>query len=97
MKYFVKMAHRISDAFYHKLRDYLLNGRGLGSGASPSVWLSIGICLLTPLTSLAPFAISFVDPWEDISEAQNADSFVDDTLNGCDDDAHLEMAIPLLH
>jgi hypothetical protein len=33
--------------------------------------------------------MSFVDPWEDIHEEQNADPFVDDTSNGCND-AHLE-------
>jgi hypothetical protein len=28
---------------------------------------------------MAPLAMSFVDPWEDISEEWNADSFVDNT------------------
>ncbi len=40
-------------------------------------------------SALAPLAMSFVDPWEDIHEEQNADPFVDDTSNGCND-AHLE-------
>jgi hypothetical protein len=30
-----------------------------------------------------------MDPWEDIHEEQNANSFVDDTLNGCNDE-HLD-------
>jgi hypothetical protein len=79
MKYFIKMAHGISDSFYHVLRDYLLYGTGQGSGASPLVWLSLVVILLTALTVLAPLAMSFIDPWEDIHEEQNADSFVDDT------------------
>jgi hypothetical protein len=66
---------------------------GQGSGASPSVWLSLVVILLTALTVLAPLAMSFVDPWEDIHEEQNADSFLDDTLNGCND-AHLDEPMP---
>jgi hypothetical protein len=34
------------------------------------------IVLLTSLTILAPLAMSFADPWEDIFEERNADSFV---------------------
>jgi hypothetical protein len=93
MKYFIKMAHGISDSFYCVLQDYLLYGTGQGSGASPSVWLSLVVILLTALTVLAPLAMSFVDPWEDIHEEQNADSFVDDTSYGCND-AHLEEPMP---
>jgi hypothetical protein len=37
--------------------------------------------------------MSLVDPWEDIHEEQNADSFVDDTSNGCND-AHLDEPMP---
>jgi hypothetical protein len=37
--------------------------------------------------------MSFIDPWEDIHEEQNADSFVDDTSNRCND-AHLEEPMP---
>jgi hypothetical protein len=62
------------------------------SGASPSVWLSLVVTLLTALTILAPLAMSFVDPWEDIFEERNADCFVDDTSNGCNN-GHLEEAM----
>jgi hypothetical protein len=89
MKYFIKTAHGISDSFYHVVQDYLLYGTGQGSGASPLVWLSLVVILLTALMVLAPLAMSFVDPWEDIHEERNADSFVDDTSNGCND-AHLD-------
>jgi hypothetical protein len=37
--------------------------------------------------------VSFADPWGDIFEERNADLFVDDTSNGCND-AHLEMTMP---
>jgi hypothetical protein len=37
--------------------------------------------------------MSFIDPWEDIHEERNADSFVDDTLNGYND-AHLDKPMP---
>jgi hypothetical protein len=81
MKYFVKTAHGISEEFYHVLRDYLLYGRGQGSRASPWVWLSIGVCLLTALTPvLAPIAMTFIDPQEDIFVMQNANSFVDEHI-----------------
>jgi hypothetical protein len=48
--------------------------------------------MLTTLTILAPLSKSFADPWGDIFEERNADSFVDDTLNGCND-THLDMAM----
>jgi hypothetical protein len=93
MKYFIKMAHGISDSFYCMLQDYLLYETGQGSGASPSVWLSLVVILLTALTVLAPLAMSFIDLWEDIHEEQNADSVVNDTSNGCKD-ALLEEPMP---
>jgi hypothetical protein len=51
-----------------------------------------GVVMLTTLTILAPLSKSFADPWGDIFEERNADSFVDDTSNECND-AHLEMAM----
>jgi hypothetical protein len=92
MKYFMKMAHGILNEFYRVLRDFLLYGTGQGSGASPSVWLSLVVVMLTTLTILAPLSISFADPWGDIFEDRNADSIVDDMLKG-GNDAHLEIAM----
>jgi hypothetical protein len=37
--------------------------------------------------------MSFADPWGNIFEERNVDSFVDDTSIGCND-AHLETAMP---
>jgi hypothetical protein len=68
MKYFIKTAHGISEAFYRVLQDYLLYGTGQGRGASPLVWLSIVVVVLTALTMLALIAILFIDPWGDIFE-----------------------------
>jgi hypothetical protein len=93
MKYFVKTAHGISSEFYRVLCNYLLYGTGQGSGASPSIWLSLVIVLLNSLMILALLAMSFADPWEDIFEECNADSFVDDTSNGCNDGLQ-EEAMP---
>jgi hypothetical protein len=39
---------------------------GQGSGASPSVWLSIVVVLLAALMALALVAMSFTDPWHDV-------------------------------
>ncbi len=93
MMYFIKTANGISEEFYSVFRDYLLYGTSQGSRANPLVWLSIVMCFLTALTVLAPIALTFIDPWGDIFEMQNADPFVDDTSNGCND-AHLDSAIP---
>jgi hypothetical protein len=51
------------------------------------------IVLLFLLTIMAPLAMSFVNPWGDILEEWNADSFVDDTSNRCND-SHLDKAMP---
>jgi hypothetical protein len=37
--------------------------------------------------------VACIDPWVDIFEMQNADSFVDNTSNGCNG-AHLDSAMP---
>ena len=66
MKYFVKMAHGLSEAFYKVTPSFLLLGMGQGSGASPAIWLTIVICLLSALTAMAPITMTFMDPWQDI-------------------------------
>jgi len=85
MKYFVKMAHGISEAFYKSLRDLILFGTGQGSGASPAVWLSLVVCLLLALSVLAPWSMIFADPWEDLFDERNANSYIDDTTIGVND------------
>ena len=90
MKYYVKTAHGISTDFYRAVKNFLLFGTGQGSGASPSVWLTLVICLLFALTALATVAMTFVDPWQDFCDERNADAFVDDSANGVSD-AHLDV------
>ena len=95
MKYYVKIAHGILERFYQALHSYLLFGTGQGSGMSPSVWLTLVICLLLALSAMAPIAMKFVDPWNDISNERNADSYVDDTAVGVSDAIQDEpMSIP---
>jgi hypothetical protein len=62
MKYFIKTAHGISEGFYKATPSYLLFGMGQGSGASPAIWLTIVICLLSVLMAMAPLAMAFMDP-----------------------------------
>ena len=88
MKYFVKTAHGISEAFYKVTPSFLLFGMGQGSGASPAIWLTIVICLLSASTAMAPITMTFLDPWQDVFGEQNADSYIDDTSLGCND-AHM--------
>jgi hypothetical protein len=66
MKYYVKTAHGISYAFYRAVKEFLLFGTGQGSGASPSVWLTLVVCLLFALTALATVAMAFADPWQEL-------------------------------
>jgi hypothetical protein len=90
MKYFVKTAHGISEAFYRSVKEFLLFGTGQGSGASPAVWLTLVVCLLSALSAIATVAMAFTDPWQDIFDKRNADAFVDDSANGVSD-AHQEV------
>ena len=83
MQYFVKMAHGLLDAFYKVTHLFLLFGMGQGSGASPAIWLTIVICLLLALTAMAPIAMTFMDPWGNIFDERNADSYVDDMSHTC--------------
>lgn len=89
MQYNVKTAHGLSKQFYRVTRQFLLFATGQGSGASPAIWLTIITCLLSALRVLAPLTMSFMDPWQEIFDKRNADSYVDDTSSGCND-AHLD-------
>jgi hypothetical protein len=63
MMYFINTAHGISEAFYKVTKQYLLFGTGQGSGASPVIWLTIVVYLLSALMAMAPMAMQFTDPW----------------------------------
>jgi hypothetical protein len=60
------------------LKSFLLFGTGQDSGASPSVWLTLVICLLCALFCSRHHCYY-------LSDEQNADAFVDDTANGVSD------------
>jgi hypothetical protein len=89
MQYHVKTAHGLSEQFYKVTKQFLLFGTGQGSGASPAIWLTIITCLLSALTALAPLTMTFIDPWQELFDDCNANSYVDDTSSGCND-AHLD-------
>jgi hypothetical protein len=74
MVYFIKMMHGISDASYWSSWLYQLFGTGQGSGGSLLISLSIVVVLLQTLSSMAPIAMSFADPWGNIVDVRNADS-----------------------
>ncbi len=93
MVYFIKTMHDISDASYQSSWLYQLFCTRQGSGRSPLIWLLIIVVLLQTLSSsMAPMAMSFADPWGDIVDIRNADSYVADTLTGITD---ATMADPL--
>jgi hypothetical protein len=93
MKYFVKMKHGILDDYYRSSRTNHLHGMGQGSGASPAVWLSLAVILLTAPMALAPMSMIFIDPWHNIFDECNADAYVDDTATGVND-AYLDDPLP---
>jgi hypothetical protein len=95
MRHFIKTAHGISTAFYHSLKSFLLFGTGQGSSASPSMWLTLVICLLCALSAVTTIAMTFCNPWQDLSDERNAEAFVEDTANGVSD-AHQDdpMSVP---
>jgi hypothetical protein len=66
MKYFVKTMHGISEASYWSTQSYHLFGTGQCSSGSPSIWLSIMVGLLSALTAMAPAAMYFTDPWQNL-------------------------------
>jgi hypothetical protein len=66
MKYFVKTMHGISEASYWSTQSYHLFGTGQCSSGSPSIWLSIMVVLLSALTAMAPAAMYFADPWQNL-------------------------------
>jgi hypothetical protein len=60
MKYAVKMIHGISEARNYKGTPFeCLFGTGQGSGASPSVWLTLVVILMNTIDSLTPECMYF--------------------------------------
>jgi hypothetical protein len=82
MKYTVKTAYGISDKSYQGTPFEPLFGTGQGSGASPSVWLTLVVILLNTLDRLVPDRINFVPLRGDRTHQRLVDAFVDDTSLG---------------
>ena len=85
MQYSVKTIYGISDDTYQGTPFEPLFGTGQGSGASPSVWLSLVVVLLNTLDRLIPERFSFTSPDGNWSNTRLVDAFVDDTSLGFSD------------
>ena len=82
MKYMVKTVYGISERKYFGTDDKPLAGIGQGSGASPSVWLSLCIVLLIAYGNHAPKGMEFQDPTNTIESSRVGDAFLDDMTIG---------------
>ncbi|KAI2505051.1 hypothetical protein MHU86_9407 [Fragilaria crotonensis] len=86
MKYMVKTVYGVSEESYSGTPLEPLFGTGQGSGASPSVWLSLVVLLLNTLERVIPDRISFRSVDGSITHRRLVDAFVDDTAIGITDD-----------
>ena len=91
MEYSLKTSFGISELSIQSTPSSFLFGTGQGSGASPSVWLTISTTLLQALKSLIPRGMVFQSPDGLISVERYSDAFVDDTQNGTND-AHCSQS-----
>jgi hypothetical protein len=79
MRYTVKTIYGISQDSYSGSEFEPLFGTGQGSGASPSVWLTLVVLLLHTLEKLVPDRCSFESPSSKLTHHRLVDAFVDDT------------------
>jgi hypothetical protein len=91
MKYNIKTIHGISDNNYHGTNIEPLLGTGQGSGASPSVWLTLVVALMNMLDRLIPECMSFQSPDSPQRHDWLLDAFVDDTSLGDTDHGRMTM------
>jgi hypothetical protein len=85
MKYTVKTVHGISESNYHGTTFEPLYGTSQGSGASPSVWLTLVVVRMNTLDRLIPDRMSFQSPDTSQRHDRLIDAFVDDTSLGFTD------------
>jgi hypothetical protein len=85
MKYAIKTIHGISEKNYQGTPFECLFGTGQGSGASPSVWLSLVVILMNTIDKLTPECMYFQSTDGKIKHSRRADAFVDDTSLGFSD------------
>ncbi|KAI2496027.1 hypothetical protein MHU86_18500 [Fragilaria crotonensis] len=91
MQYMVKTVYEVSDGLYGGTTFEPLFGTGQGSGASPSVWLSLVVLLLNTLEKVVPERIHFKSADGTIVHQRLVDAFVDDTAIGLTDTGRLSM------
>ncbi len=94
MQYTMKTMFGISDNFIQHIASAPLFGTGQGSGASPAVWLTLSIALLSALKKLIPRGMYFQTLSGSISVERFSDVFVGDAQNGTND-AHLPEPVSL--
>ena len=85
MKYVVKTIHGISEENYQGTVFEPLFGTGQGSGASPSVWLTLVVIMMNTIDRVIPERMSFTSPDGSILHKRLAEAFVDDTALGFTD------------
>jgi hypothetical protein len=91
MKYTVKTVHGVSENNYHGTTFEPLFGTGQGSGASPSVWLTLVVVLMNTLDRIIPERMHFNSPDSTMSHKRLIDAFVDDTSLGFTDPGLLTL------
>ena len=82
MRYAVKTIYGVSDSNYSGTIFEPLFGTGQGSGASPSVWLSLVVILLHTFDRIVPHRMNFVPIDRGRIHSRSSDAFVDDTSVG---------------
>ena len=101
LKYTVKTMYGISEKNYHGTVFEPLFGTGQGSGASPSVWLSLVVILLQTLDRLIPDRVNFTCSSGAVKHKRLADAFVDDTAlcftSSSDATSYEQLIIKLQH
>ena len=82
MKYVVKTHFWTYTQYIQSLLFQFLFGTGQGSGASPVVWLTISLILLSSRRILVDRGLQSSSPSEELIVERHSDAFVDDTQNG---------------
>jgi hypothetical protein len=86
IKYAIKTIHGVTKTKYHGTPFEYLFDTGQGSGASPSVWLTLVVILMNTIDKLlTPESMHFQSTKGTIKYSQRADAFVDNTSLGFSD------------
>jgi hypothetical protein len=91
MRFTVKTIHGVSETNYSGTPFEPLFGTGQGSGASPSVWLTLVVLLMNTMDRIIPERMAFESPDGTNHHGRLLDAFVDDTSLGFTDSANLDF------